>query len=42
MENVKHGEPIEFEFGSRLFPNQFNYIAFTASGLNSGSMKGPV
>lgn len=42
LENVKHDVPIEFEFGSKLFANQFNYISFTASGLNSGSMKGPV
>ena len=42
LENVKHDEPINFEFGSKLFQNQFNYILFTANGLNSGSMKGPV
>ncbi|MBO7210883.1 MAG: hypothetical protein J6V44_07725 [Methanobrevibacter sp.] len=42
LENVKHNEPINFEFGSKLFANQFNYISFTANGLNSGSMKGPV
>lgn len=41
-EMVKHGEPIDFEFGTKMFPNQYNTISFSLEGPNSGAMNKPI
>lgn len=38
MENVIQGEPIRFEFGSKLYANKNNILEFYVSGYNSGTM----